>query len=218
MWSDLLVDDKTAKEFEKYMKKYPDLYEHLAQVVLDNIPNSKPLIIDLGVGPGLLSLEIHKKIPNATIFGVDPSNKMLKLADENAKEAGFDKFKTILGMSEKIPVNNNSTDVLVSRFSLVYWKNRKISFTEINRVLKSNGRVILECLNKDFPRWKLFLIKLHMLVNLAGKDVVRYHIDAYKKAYTIDQVEQLLADAKFTIINKEGNKKDWKFIVVAKKN
>ena len=56
-----------------------------------------------------------------------------------------------------------------------------------------------------------------MFIKLAGKDVVRYHIDAYKIAYDIEQIERFLTDAKFSIIKKDGSKKDWKFIVIAEK-
>jgi len=56
-----------------------------------------------------------------------------------------------------------------------------------------------------------------MLLNSAGGDVTKYHLDAYKTAYTISQVEQFLTDANFTIFEKEGSEKDWKFLVVAEK-
>ena len=211
------MDDRTAEKFAKYMKKYPNLYEYLAKIVQKHIPSSKPMIIDLGAGPGLLSLEIHKKIPDANIISIDPSPKMLQLAHENARKVGFETFKTMRGASEKIPLKDNFADIIVIRFSLPYWKQPKDSFVEMFRVLKPNGKVILETLNKDFSKFRLFLIKLHMLLNSAGGDVTKYHIDTYKSAYTIDQVVRFLTDAKFTIIEKEGKKEDWKFIVVAEK-
>jgi len=213
-WSDGLINDKTAEKFAKYMKKYPNLYKFLACIVQKHMINAHPIIIDLGVGPGLLSLELHKKIPNAKIIGVDPLQKMLQLANENAC---FDTFEALLGSSEEIPVEDDSADIVVSRFSLPYWKDPNSSFTEIYRVLKPGGRIILEALNRDFPVWRLFLIKLHMLINSAGGDVTKYHLDAYKTAYAIGQVEQFLTDANFHIIEREGNKKDWKFLVVAEK-
>ena len=212
-----MIDGKTAEKFAEYMKKYTDLYEYLAQVVRRYIPNSQPLIVDLGAGPGLLSLEIHKKIPKAVIVGIDPLVKMLKLADENAKDARFKQLSIMAGLSEKIPLKNNTVDVVVSRFSLPYWKQPAGSFSEISRVLKPGGRVVLEALNREFSVWKLFIIKIHMLLNLAGGDVARYHLDAYKNAYTMDQVKTFLADVGFVIIETEGTKKDWKFIVVAEK-
>ena len=213
-WSDDLIDDKTAEKFAEYMKKYPDLYQNLAGIVLKYTTKKKPVIIDLGVGPGLLSLELHKKMPDARIIGVDPFQKMLDLAKSNAC---FESFEPKLGSSENISVDSDSADIVVSRFSLTYWKDPEKSFSEIFRVLKKDGYVILEVINKNFPIWRLFLIKVHMLFNKAGADVTKYHIDVYKDAYTINQVEQFFLDAGFSVVEKEGNKKEWKFLIVGKK-
>ena len=120
-----MIDDKTAIKFEQYMKKYPELYRNLACVVKRYVPKIKPVIVDLGVGPGLLSQELHSQIPNATIIGVDPNKKMLSLAQQNAC---FDAFEAKLGPSENIPVDDGSADIVVSRFSLTYWKDHKKSF------------------------------------------------------------------------------------------
>ena len=211
-----LLKDNTIERFTKYMKKYPEFYENLADIIKKNIPRSvkKPCIVDLGCGPGLLSLEISKKIPKAKIVGVDPSVKMLEIANENVKK---DSFQMMTGTSEKIPIKSNSADIVVSRFSLTYWEKPQDSFAEISRVLKPGGRFILEALNRDFPKRRLFLIKIHMFFKATGGDVVRYHIDAYKTAYSIDSIKKLFSDSGFKIIYEEGSKKDWKFIVVAKK-
>ncbi len=197
------------------MKKYPDLYQNLADIVKKYATKAKPVIIDLGVGPGLLSQELHTQIPNAIIIGVDPNKKMLSLAQQNAC---FDTFEARLGSSENIPVEDGSADIVVSRFSLMYWKDPKKSFSEMFRVLKKDGCVILEVINKDFPIWRLFLIKVHMLFNRAGADVTKYHVDVYKDAYTIEQVERFFLDASFSVVEKEGNRKEWKFLIVGKKN
>jgi ubiquinone/menaquinone biosynthesis C-methylase UbiE len=211
-----LLDYETASRFSKYMKKYPELYQNLTKIVKKNIPKkvSKPFIVDLGAGPGLLSLEIKRQIPNAKIIGVDPSDKMLKIAKENVKTVSF---QEMLGTSEKIPLKSNSADIVVSRFSLTYWDNPRDSFTEINRVLISDGKVIIEALNRDFSRLKLFFIKIRMFFNLASLDVIKYHVDAYKTAYSIESVKKLLKDSNFKILKIEGTKKDWKFIVIAQK-
>lgn len=209
-----MIDDKTAEKFARYMKKYPDLYQNLADIVKKYATKAKPVIIDLGVGPGLLSQELHTQIPNAIIIGVDPNKKMLSLAQQNAC---FDTFEARLGSSENIPVDDDSADIVVSRFSLTYWKDQKESFSEMFRVLKKDGCVILEVINKDFPIWRLFLIKVHMLFNKAGADVTKYHVDVYKDAYTIEQVERFFLDASFSVVEKEGNRKEWKFLIVGKK-
>jgi hypothetical protein len=210
------LNNKTASEFEKYMQKYPKLYQHLAEIVKKNLPKKKknPKILDLGIGPGLLSKEIINKIPNANIIGVDPSEEMLKLANMNIKNK---KFETRLGSSEKIPVTNAKIDLVVSRFSLTYWNNPITSFSEINRVLNPKGKIVIEFLNKDFSKLKLFLIKMNMYFKSASSNVINYHISAYDTAYSIDTVKELLRKSGFKLVYEEGSKKDWKYIIVGQR-
>jgi ubiquinone/menaquinone biosynthesis C-methylase UbiE len=212
-----LVDDKTAEEFAAYMKKFNDLYEYLASVVQRYSSSSHPFILDLGAGPGLLSIEIFRKIPQATIIGIDPLIKMLQLAKENLKNTDFQTFEPVIGISENIPLRDNTVDIIVSRFSLPYWTQPNKSFQEMMRVIKPGGKVVLEALNRDFPTWKLWVIKIRMLFNRAGRDVTKYHVDAYKLAHTVEQVEQFFTEAGFTISEKEGEKNEWRFIIIAEK-
>jgi len=207
-----LIDEKTAKKFEKYMRKYMHLYEKLARIIDDNLPkNKKPVIVDIGVGPGLLSKSINKITPDSTVIGVDPSPSMLNIAKQNAK------ITAKKGTSEKIPIEDKSADAVVTRFTLVYWDDPQKSFKEINRVLKSNGIIVIEALNKEFSRIKLLGIRFHMILNNSGFNIAKYHIDAYDNAYDLKNVEELLKNTGFKITYKEAKEKDWNFIIVAKK-
>lgn len=214
---DYLVDEKTAEDFASYMRKFTDLYIALSKSVKDHTTTLQPRILDLGCGPGLLSAEILHIIPDATVIGIDPLVKMLTLAKENAHKQGVYSFIPVLGVSEKIPLNDNSIDTIVSRFSLPYWKQPDESFLEMNRVLRPNGRVIFEALNRNFPRWKLFGIKVGMLLNHAGRDVTKYHVDAYALAHTIEEVETFFKTSGFIILEKKGKKSEWKFTIIAQK-
>lgn len=210
---DLKIDENTAIRFENYMKKYPQLYQHLAYIVKKNIKDNikKPVILDLGIGPGLLSKEINKILPEAHIIGVDPSEEMLKRSKKNAN------VETKVGSVEKIPIDNNSIDVVVCRFSITYWKDQKKGFFEINRVLKPDGKFVIEALNKDFSYVKLFVISIYMILKGSGFDVARYHFNGYKTALSMNCTKKLFKDTSFEIVYSEGEKKDWKYIIVGKK-
>lgn len=215
----LNIDSKTASDFELYMKKYPELYQNLAEIVKKNIQNKleKPSILEIGIGPGLLSNEIKKEIPKSTIIGIDPSLNMLNIAHKRAFKTKNKKFEIILSIVENIPLKNDSIDISITRFSVSYWKNLDNGFSEIFRVLKPGGKIIIEALNAQFPIWKLKLINFHMKVNSAGKQVIKYHYDAYKTAYSIVQLEKYLQNTNFKNIKKIGNKKDWKYILIGEK-
>ena len=210
------LTDNTIKKFVSYMRRYPELYTHTAEIVRQNIPKkvTKPVIVDLGAGPGYLSEAIAEIIPKSQIIAVDPSEKMLEHAK---KEVKFENFETMFGDSVNIPIADSFADIIVSRFTLTYWEKPKESFIEIKRILKPGGRLVLESLNKNFSRLKLFAIKTHMFFKLAGLDVIRYHSDAFKTAYSINQVEHFLKNSGFKIISKEVDEKDWKFILVSEK-
>ena len=214
-----VIDKALAEQFERYMRRFTRFYRSLAQMTLENIPRStkKPVIVDLGTGPGLLSSEIHKLSPNAFIMGLDPSLYMLALAMNNAIKNGCEQCSQVLAIAENIPMNSGSADIVVSRFSLSSWRKPEEGFAEIFRVLKPGGRLILEGLNKDFPRWKLLLIRIRMFFKSAGRNVTKYHVDYYKKAFSIDRVERFLTNKGFKIIKKQGGRDKWRFLVVAEK-
>lgn len=217
LWCSLLITEKTADEFNLYMKKFPDLYEYLALLVKKYSSSPHPIIVDLGCGSGLLSVMLLSKMPHALVVGIDPLRKMLQLAKDNIASASAHGFEPTLGVSEKLPLQSSSVDVIVSRFSLPYWKEPLVSFSEMHQVLKPQGFVVLEGLNKEFPRWKLAAIKMHMLWNRAGRDVTKYHVDAYKTAHTIEQVVGFFNTTGFRILTMEGKKNEWRFIVIAQK-
>jgi ubiquinone/menaquinone biosynthesis C-methylase UbiE len=214
----LKIDINIAKEFKIYMNKYPNLYKNIAITILNEINNKNNTlkILDLGSGPGLINPEIKKLIPNSIIYSLDSSIEMLKNAQINTSELKNEKINGILSNAEKIPLKSNSIDILVSRFSLTYWNNPNLAINEIKRILKPNGKLILEFLNKNFPKWKLFLIKIHMSFKFAGKNVIKYHIDAYENAYDINQVKKFIEENNLKIIEIKGGKKSWKYTIIAK--
>ncbi|MBS3749700.1 MAG: flippase-like domain-containing protein [Candidatus Thermoplasmatota archaeon] len=210
--SSFKFDEKDCKQFDRYMQKYQYLYRNLVDIVNRYVKTSThPVIVDLGVGPGLLSKEMNKKIPDARIIGIDPSEQMISLANKNAN------IDSRIGSSEQLPLEDESVDVVVTRYTLTYWKNPNQGFQEISRVLKPNGVFIIEALNKDFSKLRLFLIKLQMLFKNSSFSVAQYHIDAYKTAFSIKSVVELFEKNGFTIVQSRGNTNDWMFLVVGKK-
>jgi len=209
-----VLDKKICNRFEKYMMKYTNLYRKLAKIVKKNIDKKikQATIVDLGTGPGLLAKEINKLIPKAKVIGVDKSEYMLELARKNAN------LEIILASSENIPLENNFADIVVSRFSLSYWKKPIVSIQEVSRILKPGGKLIIEALNKDFPRWKLFILRLKWVFKTSDFKTVSYFTDAYKTAFTLDNASKLVEKSNFEIIYKQGSKEDWKFVIVAKKS
>ena len=84
------VNAATAAEFNTYMKRYPQLYRSMAARVQQYMTHPAPVILDVGTGTGLLSLELRRMYPMATLFCLDPLRSMLRLAEENTREASVE--------------------------------------------------------------------------------------------------------------------------------
>lgn len=159
-------------------------------------------IVDLGSGPGGLSIELGKLLPQVNVIGVDPSDEMLKIASENAHEAGMSNYETRLGRAEEIPMESDSVDLVVTQSSFHEWEDVQKGLSEVFRVLKSGGSLIL----KDYDRtwlspWKRKLLGLF------------HHLDMFK--FTFEEVAALLREAGFDEVKGKG--KGQQFFVQALK-
>jgi len=122
-------------------------------------------IVDLGTGPGLLAIEIHRLCPQARIIGIDPSSAMLQIANKNAARAGVSGFEARLGSAEEIPLADASADLVVSQSSFHEWDEPQKGLSEIFRVLKGGGSLILRDYNAAWlTPWKRRVLgRLHPL-------------------------------------------------------
>jgi len=209
------LSSSLTENFYSYMKKYNSLYQTLTERSIQYLSiNDKPFIIDLGSGPGFLTLNLQQKLPNAIIIGLEPSGEMLRSIPRDLihKDTYF-----MQAQAENIPITSSSVDMIISRYSIPYWDNINLALSEIYRILKPGGHVIFEALNKSYPFWKLKLISISMHLKKAPKNVIAYHIDAYNQCYTYDQLKKLLTDHHFLIKYEEYKKTQWRFLIVGEK-
>lgn len=202
---ELWEKEKIEKYVEKMEKVSKWVYAPFAKKIVENLkPSEKSLIIlDLSTGPGFLSIELDKLLPDVRIIGVDPSIEMLQIAARNAEKAGMSNYETRLGKAEEIPLESNSVDLVVNQSSLHEWENPERGFLEILRVLKPGGRLILKDSNKDCPKWKLRLFSLLISIT-SGRQSAKDHLSSYKTALSFGEVVDLLKEVGFDEIKSEG--------------
>jgi len=170
-----------------------------------------PFAVDLGTGPGILSIELNKLLPQAKIIGVDLSSDMLEIAKKNAEEAGMSNYETRLGRAEEIPIESNSVDLVVTQSSFHEWEDQRKGLSESFRILKPGGSLILKDYNRDWlSGWRRSLLKF--LLKVVGESY-QDHVGMFK--FTFDQVADLLKEAGFDEIN--GKARGLQFFVKAVK-
>jgi ubiquinone/menaquinone biosynthesis C-methylase UbiE len=157
-------------------------------------------IVDLGTGPGILSIELHKLLPQAKIIGVDLSSDMLEIAKINAGEAGMSSYETRLGRAEEIAIESDSVNLVVTQSSFHEWEDPQKGLSEIFRVLKPSSSLILKDYNRAWlSGWRRSLFKF--FITMVGESY-EDHVGMFK--FTFDEVVDLLKEAGFDEIKGEG--------------
>jgi len=97
-------------------------------------------VLDLGSGAGNDCFVARSFIgENGKVTGLDFTKEMTDKANKNLKKTGFKNVEFVQGDIEKMPLSDNSFDVVISNCVLNLVPDKEKAFSEIYRVLKSNG-------------------------------------------------------------------------------
>jgi SAM-dependent methyltransferase len=98
------------------------------------------IVVDLGAGAGN-DVFVARSIvgDSGKVIGIDMTDEMIDLANKNKEKLGFSNVDFRLGEIEDLPVDKDSTDVVISNCVLNLVPNKEKSFSEIHRILKKGG-------------------------------------------------------------------------------
>ncbi len=100
------------------------------------------VVLDLGSGGGIDVLLSAKRVgPTGKAYGLDMTDEMLALANENKAKAGLENVEFLKGEIENIPLPDNSVDVIISNCVINLSANKDRVLQEAFRVLKPGGRL-----------------------------------------------------------------------------
>ena len=103
--------------------------------------NPGDTVLDLGSGGGIDVLLSARRVgPTGKAYGLDMTDEMLALANENTKKAGVENVEFLKGEIEHIPLPDNSVDVVISNCVINLSSDKDAVLREAFRVLKPGGR------------------------------------------------------------------------------
>jgi len=122
-------------------------------------------VLDLGSGGGIDVLLSARRVgPGGKAYGLYMTDEMLELARENQRKAGVQNVEFLKGEIERIPLPDNSVDVIISNCVINLSADKDRVLAEAFRVLKPGGRFavsdvvvrgsdIPETLRKNMELW-----------------------------------------------------------------
>jgi len=98
-------------------------------------------VLDLGSGGGIDVLLSARRVgPTGRAFGLDMTDEMLAVAEENKRKSGLENATFLKGEIEQIPLPDNSVDVIISNCVINLSGDKDRVIREAFRVLKPGGR------------------------------------------------------------------------------
>jgi SAM-dependent methyltransferase len=98
-------------------------------------------VLDLGSGGGIDVLLSARRVgPAGRAFGLDMTDEMLALAEENKRKSGLRNVHFLKGEIESIPLPDSSVDVVISNCVINLSGDKDRVLREAFRVLKPGGR------------------------------------------------------------------------------
>ena len=103
--------------------------------------NPGEVVLDLGSGGGIDVLLSARRVGRTgKAYGLDMTDEMLALANENTRKAGLENVEFLKGEIENIPLPDNSVDVIISNCVISLSADKDRVLREAFRVLKPGGR------------------------------------------------------------------------------
>lgn len=101
-------------------------------------------VLDIGSGAGMdLLLAAQRVGPTGRAIGVDLTLAMLESAVQSATDCGLANVEFRAGDAQALPVDDDSVDVVISNGVLNLTTDKRAAYSEIARVLKPGGRLLL---------------------------------------------------------------------------
>lgn len=165
----------------------PDYYETVARDLLAFCgPPAGEVWVDLGSGAGGVGLALLAGSAGATLVLVDPDAAALRRGLAAASERGLGgRVVAVAAPAERLPLPDESVDVVVSRGSIYFWRDPAQGLREVWRVLRPGGRAMIGGgLGREYPPWarREFIRRRRASVAAKGPGALRAFAEARSPA------------------------------------
>lgn len=181
-----------AANYEAYLGPLifePSAVEFLTH--LERIPAGS--ILETSCGTGRLTKRLRQGFPAANLTATDISQDMLSLAKDRLTNEAVE-FKVADG--QQLPFDDETFDLVVNQYGLMFFPDKRKGFTEAYRVLKPGGHFAFATWDRtlDTPLFRL-TIDENIVPFFNGEDTTRFYLPF--SLYGQRQLNEFLSNAGF---------------------
>ncbi len=172
------VFDSLAEDYDKWFDS-PEgmvLFKMEVEAVRLLTKDLKSPSLEIGVGTGRFAKELRIG------FGVDPSIKVLEIAEERG-------INVAKAKGENLPFRDNSFGAVFLLFTLCFVEDQERVFSNVERVLRPGGGFIVGIINRESPWGQIYL----------KKKAENHPIYKYARFYSIDEVLIMMKNSGMTV-------------------
>lgn len=137
---------------EKWNIIRSDYFEERLKYKILSITNIKDKVVaDLGCGTGFVSLALVNEA--SIVFSVDNSSNMLKQLRANVLDKNYKNLYLIKSSLDSLSLFDESVDIVFINMALHHIKDAKKAISEMHRVLKKDGVVIISDVMEHNGEW-----------------------------------------------------------------
>lgn len=129
-----------AKNFETKSMNFikQEYLEHMISYVK---PQKTDTVLEVAAGTCICGRSLAPFVKNVTCL--DMTTAMLAVGKGAAEKQGLLNMDFVQGDAEKLPFSDNSFDIVISRLAFHHFPNPKRCFSEMARVLKTGGKMVV---------------------------------------------------------------------------
>jgi ubiquinone/menaquinone biosynthesis C-methylase UbiE len=177
---------QTAKDIDEFNSMARRLAPHI---------KAGDRVLEIAPGPGYLAIELTK-LTRCRMVGVDISHSFVRIATENAHNAGVD-IAFDHGDAADLPLPSTVFDFIVCRAAFKNFARPLAALDEMHRVLKPGGAAVIIDLRKDFSPQQVNDYVRGRGVFSAALIKLTFNTMLKKRAYTPQAVQQLVSQSQF---------------------
>jgi len=194
------------------LKAASELYERF---VLGIQPPENARILDVGSGPGFLTLQLAREYPTVSVMGIDYSSTQVRAANRVRDRNQIRNCSFRQGDATALPFEAASFDIVVSVGSIKHWPDGTRGLQEIRRVLVPNGLAFIAEADKNGTDAEIHRFAKKFTAWYVWDGFMRWYLRrvVFGQSYTREEAQSMAVAAGFTTVLAE-KVADWPFFLM----